>query len=238
MAERDIEAELRELFGQSEDVRVGIGEITLEGEIGESSAGYTEGDESDSYIEEEDELLSYTAGDGSAIAIEPETLYAHLEDEGLLRPPLTVECLIHSTVDEQQEWDTHFWGDWRKTQVKLVRDLTCTERIKYNTIVTPILNDTGLPEVCQDDSGLPEVWVGFKTLGRNDGSPELIQARLCRLLHYCSIQMADSQESDGSPRNPGTKMLEQLESTTLVLSEICKGITSLRSDISDLRTDF
>ncbi|KAL3681099.1 hypothetical protein R1sor_024055 [Riccia sorocarpa] len=65
-------------------------------------------------------------------SLSPEELYYHLETEGLLRLPLTIEKLI-PLDDNGSGFNPRFWGEWKTEEVKLVRDEECTDRIKYKT---------------------------------------------------------------------------------------------------------
>ncbi|KAL3700016.1 hypothetical protein R1sor_018038 [Riccia sorocarpa] len=121
MAERNIDEELRILFNQPENP---------EDEVEEAG-----GAESGEFWYE------------PATTVAPELLYAHLEGEGLLRLPLTLKQFIH--VSESEQWDPQFWGSWRSKQVRLVRDLSCSNSIQYNTVVTSI----------QEADPSAEVWV-------------------------------------------------------------------------------
>ncbi|KAL3683080.1 hypothetical protein R1sor_001102 [Riccia sorocarpa] len=86
--------------------------------------------------------------DTPASEISPEGLYSHLEQEGLLRLPITLEELIPSCA-ERSTLNPSFWGDWRTKKVRLVRDTSCTDRIKYTIDISEL----------RDISGHPEAWI-------------------------------------------------------------------------------
>ncbi|KAL3696572.1 hypothetical protein R1sor_010648 [Riccia sorocarpa] len=86
--------------------------------------------------------------DTPAYEISLEGLYSHLEQEGLLRLPVMLEELIPSCA-EGSTLNPSFWGDWRTKKVRLVRDTSCTDRIKYNTDILEL----------RDISGHPEAWI-------------------------------------------------------------------------------
>ncbi|KAL3696389.1 hypothetical protein R1sor_010465 [Riccia sorocarpa] len=77
-----------------------------------------------------------------ATSLHPEELYGYLEGEGLLRLPVTVTALI-PTDARSSDCDYRVWGEWRSKQVRLVRDTTSSDRIKYLTEVSPIEVETG-----------------------------------------------------------------------------------------------
>ncbi|KAL3687812.1 hypothetical protein R1sor_014121 [Riccia sorocarpa] len=81
-----------------------------------------------------------------ATALAPEDLYGHLEREGILRPPLTIDRLV-GIGDYGPRFDPYFWGVWRTKQATLVRDHSSADRIKYKAVFSKIEDDSGLDEV-------------------------------------------------------------------------------------------
>ncbi|KAL2651813.1 hypothetical protein R1flu_019941 [Riccia fluitans] len=63
------------------------------------------------------------------------------------------------------------WRDWRKSQIKLTRDLEEEGRLKYNTVVAPISNSSNrvLEAGEWNMVDLPEV-IGFGRLLEQEGS--------------------------------------------------------------------
>ncbi|KAL3677235.1 hypothetical protein R1sor_027183 [Riccia sorocarpa] len=72
-------------------------------------------------------------------SIPAEELYGHLERDGLLLRPLTIARLVHIDGDAEYSFDPRFWGDWRSRQFQLVRDQESNTRIRYSTVVRPLL---------------------------------------------------------------------------------------------------
>ncbi|KAL3693700.1 hypothetical protein R1sor_007351 [Riccia sorocarpa] len=85
--------------------------------------------------------------------LEPEDLYSYLEGEGLLRLSVTVPSCI--PIDARSaDCDYRILGEWKSKQVRLVRDLTSTTRVKYLTEVTPIEAETG------EEVFVSRIWTG------------------------------------------------------------------------------
>ncbi|KAL3686287.1 hypothetical protein R1sor_008861 [Riccia sorocarpa] len=99
----------------------------------------------------------------SATELRPEELYRHLEIEGVLRPPTTVVELIRN--DTRRPENSCFWGDWKSKQFRLERDFECTDRVKYNTVISNLAEDSQEVFVSNiwDGAKVPET-VGFGSL--------------------------------------------------------------------------
>ncbi|KAL3677274.1 hypothetical protein R1sor_027222 [Riccia sorocarpa] len=163
-----------------------------------------------------------------ATDIHPEELYYHLESEGLLRPPVTIDFFIQSEDEESRASGSRFWGEWKTHEIQLQRDVDCTNRLKYNTVVTPLPNDTCFPEIfvsrVWDGEQVP-AFIGFGSL--LEGKDGVYRAGL-EVGHW-GFKTRESSSLPVSER-PGTVAL----GATLV-TEVCTEMKEVRSEIRDLK---
>ncbi|KAL3677251.1 hypothetical protein R1sor_027199 [Riccia sorocarpa] len=68
-------------------------------------------------------------GEVSAIDLRPEEVYSHLESEGILCPPVTVDRFIRSADEESRSSGVRYWGDWRTQEFQLKRDTACNDGV-------------------------------------------------------------------------------------------------------------
>ncbi|KAL3677249.1 hypothetical protein R1sor_027197 [Riccia sorocarpa] len=102
-------------------------------------------------------------------SIPAEELYGHLEREGLLRRPLTIARLVHIDGDAEYSFDPRFWGDWRSRQFQLVRDQESNTRIRYSTVVRPLL-ESG------EEIFVSQIWSGDQ-VSEHTGFGALLEGR-------------------------------------------------------------
>ncbi|KAL3693710.1 hypothetical protein R1sor_007361 [Riccia sorocarpa] len=174
----------------------------------------------------------------SVLSLQPEELYGHLESEGLLRPPLTLAEFIDSDASSS-DLDYRIWGSWKTTQVQLVRDTDCAERIKYKTSVSRIGEEfqtaTGLSEVfvsrIWDGVKIPPL-VGFGTL--LEGFDGAYRAGI-------DIGGVNNTPQEAVVEGQGSVLLASSELLVDMRTELTQAVTvttELRTDIKKLQTQL
>ncbi|KAL3677281.1 hypothetical protein R1sor_027229 [Riccia sorocarpa] len=113
MGDRDIEAELRSLFGQEEDW----------------------------IVEDNWEELVLSEVSIPATTLSPDDLFSILDQAGILRTPSATEDRIREDFDLPDEAGLDDWSVLKTHHVELVRDLSITGRIAYKVEYSPLEQD-------------------------------------------------------------------------------------------------
>ncbi|KAL3687819.1 hypothetical protein R1sor_014128 [Riccia sorocarpa] len=119
MDDRDIEEELKQLFGQEENWSI------------------------ESVLDQEDNWEELVLSEVSipATTLSPDDLFSILDQAGVLRTPSATEDRIREDFDLPEEASVDEWSVLKTHQVVLVRDLSVTGRIAYKVESTPLEQD-------------------------------------------------------------------------------------------------
>ncbi|KAL3696381.1 hypothetical protein R1sor_010457 [Riccia sorocarpa] len=158
-------------------------------------------------------------------SLQPEELYSHLEQLGILQLPFTTVESIRAGVQDSVEDDPRFWGTWRNRRVKLVPDRDDSGRIKYKTVVADIDESSG------------EVWVS--RLWTGDEVHPLIP--FGALLEGKDGVYRAGIDVDGTgvarvDTSPLGRILQSLQATNDLVQNVASDLVQVKHSIEELKS--